>query len=200
MSPGLVNFFQHLPSTTLCLPLGKEKAILIQPLRCCWASNTWIVRRSSPTNRFFFNDFVQAPPSTAYQSTKNRRQWLFLTGWSLKGTFSPCDLHGFGSRLCNPWGKHPLRHAEGTRWEMLISVTFAQALFVLQMINFGLLYPTSHLAQTVNTLKTFCSHGTLEKTTWKKKAWLKSTFFGQHPKIEQFLHILKGTVLRQVEG
>lgn len=68
-------------------------------------------------------------------------------------------------------------------------------------MNFGLLYSTSHLAQTVNSLKTFCSHGTLEKTKWakkKKKAWLKSTFFGQHPKIEQFLDILKGTILASV--
>lgn len=64
----------------------------------------------------------------------------------------------------NRWRKHPLRQAEGTRWETFVSVTFAQALFVLQIINFGLLYPTSHLAQAVNSLKTFCSHETLEKT------------------------------------
>lgn len=32
----------------------------------------------------------------------------------------------------------------------------------------------------------------------KKKAWLKSTFFGQHPKIEQFLDILKRTILASV--
>lgn len=93
----------------------------------------------------------------------------FLASRSLKCTSSPFDLHRLGSQLCNLWRKHPLRQAQGTRWETVTSVTFAQALFVLQIINFELLYPTSHLAQTVNTLKTFCSHGTLEKTKWKKK-------------------------------
>lgn len=145
--------------------------------------------------------FVEMPHSIACQTKKNKSQWLFLTGGSLKCAFSPSDMPRLSSRLCNHWHKYPLRQAEGTRWETFTTATFAQALFVMQIINFGLLYSTSHLAQTVNSLKTFCSLETLEKTKMGRgKAWLKSTFFGQHPKVEQLLDILKGTLWRQVES
>lgn len=136
------------------------------------SDNTWVFGNNSQKTDFsFFKRFLyrHRHPIITCQTKKNKGYWLFLIMRTLKCTSSPFDVHRLGSPLCNNRHKHHLRHARGTRWETFISVTFAQALFVLQIKNFGLLYPTSHLAQTVNSLKTFCSHGTLEKTKWKKK-------------------------------
>jgi hypothetical protein len=79
--------------------------------------------------------------------------------------------------LCNHGCKHPLDKEKGTRQAGGTGVSHLWLGFICstdkkkkkkEKRNFGLLYPASHFASPVNSLKTFCSRQTLEKTKREK--------------------------------